>query len=96
MDLVEGDRDKVLLYLIRAIRKYLAWKEQYHPACTAFLSQMTKRKKQVSRKIISFWITSVINHAYGSVTDEDCRVVKVKVHEVWKISTVYTRVMYDI
>ena len=39
------------------------------------------------RKTCSFRIISVISQAYRSATDEDCRAVKVKAHEVWKIGT---------
>ena len=47
----------------------------------------TKREKRVSQNTISFWIRSVISHVYGSASDEDCRLVKVKAHKDRKIAT---------
>ena len=41
----------------------------------------------MSRNSISFWVRSIINHPYGSATDEDHRLMKVKAPEVWKLST---------
>ena len=65
----------------------LLWTEQNRPECANLFNLVTKRKKHVSRNAISFWVKLVINCAYGSATDEDCWFVKVKTHEVKKIST---------
>ena len=46
-----------------------------------------QRKKRVSYNTHSFWLRSVINHAYTSASDEDCRARWVKAHEVWRIAT---------
>ena len=46
---------------------------------------VTKRKKWVPPKNISFWIKSVINHVYESASEEDCRLVRVKACKVRKI-----------
>ena len=47
----------------------------------------SKRKDWVSQNSISFWIRLLISHAYLSATNENCKAVKVKAHEVQKIGT---------
>ena len=44
-------------------------------------------EEQVSGNIMSFWIREMISHVYRSATDEDCKAVKVKAHEAWKVGT---------
>ena len=41
----------------------------------------------MSRNAVSFWIRSMISHVYGSATDSDCEVVKVKAQVVQKLGT---------
>ena len=79
----------MLLYPVRAIKKYLDRTGQCHPACSSLFISMTKRKKRLSQGTISFRIRSVIAHAYKSAIDENCRAVKVKVDKVHKIGTLF-------
>ena len=44
-DFVEDDSDKMLLYLVITLKKYLSRKEQFRPKCSAFFISMTKWKK---------------------------------------------------
>ena len=40
-----GDKDILLLCLIRTLKKYLAWTEQYRPDISNLYVSVTKRKK---------------------------------------------------
>ena len=84
VDFVYRDRDEMLLCSIRAIR-YFSRAEQSWPECVSQSVLTTKRKKGVCRNTILLGIRLVISHAYLSVTNKDCRAVKVKTHKVWKI-----------
>ena len=46
------------------------------------------RKKQMPQNTISFsfWISLVINHAYAFASEEDCRLLRVKAHEILKVA----------
>ena len=86
-DLVDGERDELLLYSPRAQTKYLSWMEQHCPNISNLFVSTTKRKKWVAWNTILFWIRSVINQAYTSASKEDCGLVRVKTHKVPKIAT---------
>ena len=45
------------------------------------------RKKRVSRNTISFWLLSVIFFAYSLVSEEDCRDLQVRAHEIRNVAT---------
>ena len=64
-DFMNGDREEMLLYHIRTIRKYLSWIEQYCPACTNLFVSVIKRKKWVSQNIISFWWWLLVSGNYA-------------------------------
>ena len=85
-DFMDEDREEMLLCPIRAFKRYFSRTEHLRPAFSAPFVSTTKRKKRVSYNTIPLLIRSVISHAYKSVTNEDYRTVKVKVHEVWKIN----------
>ena len=50
-------------------------------------SHQIKGRNGCAETLISFWIRSLINHEYGSVTNADYRWAKIKAHKVWKICT---------
>ena len=41
----------------------------------------------MSRDTISFWIRSVVSHVCGSASEEDCRSIRIKLHQVKRIMT---------
>ena len=86
-DFVGGVQDKLLLYLIRALRKSLSQMEQYHPGFEGFFVLTGRRKKRVSHDTISFWLHSVITLAHASALEEDCRSLRVTAHKVRKVLT---------
>ena len=86
-DFVDGDRDELLVCPIRALQKYFSQTEQYRPHNEGLLISTDMRKKRVSRNTISFWVQSVISFAYSSVSEEDCRALRVRAHEVKKVAT---------
>ena len=86
-DFVGGDRDELVLCSIGALRRCLSCAEQYHSEFLNLLASVTNRKKQVSQKINLFWVRSVLSHTNGSASNEDCRLVRDKAHEVRKIAT---------
>ena len=47
-DFMGGDRDELLLFPNRALRKYISRTEQYCPGISNLFASTTKRKKQVS------------------------------------------------
>ena len=69
----DGDRDKILLCPIIALRKYLSRTEQYCSACVDLFVSATKKKKWVSQNTILFSIRLVSNHTYGSAIDVDSK-----------------------
>ena len=85
-DFVGGDRDELVLSSIGALRRCLSCTEQYHSEFLNLFISMTEKKKQVFWNIILFWTRSIISHAYGSAFNEDCRLVRVKAHEIRKIA----------
>ena len=87
IDFVDGNRDDMLLYPTRVLRSHLSRTDPYCPSCASLFVSVAKRKTWLSQNTISFRIKSIIIHGYDSVTDDDCRLVKVNVHEVWKIVT---------
>ena len=76
-DLLDEDRDEMLLCPIRALKRYLSGTEQFRLECPSLFVSKTKTKKRVSQNVISVWIIWVISHTYQSATDEGCRTVKV-------------------
>ena len=76
-DFVDGNRDELLLYPIRALGKYIARTEQYYPGIECQFVSTLQRKKMSQNTII-------IN-AYISSCAEDCRDLPVKAHEVQKV-----------
>ena len=83
-DFAGGDRGKLLLCLIRALRKYLTRMEQYRPGIEGLFVSTGRRKKWVSRNTISFWLRLVITLAHECASEEDCRSLRVRAHEVRK------------
>ena len=79
--------DELLLCPIRALRKYLSRMEQYHPGIECLFISAGWRKKRVSRNTISFWLRSVISMTHASPSEEDCRSLRVRTHEVRKVAT---------
>ena len=55
---VDGDWDKLLLCLIRALHEYLSRAEQYHPGIEWLFISTGMQKKRVLRNTISFWLCS--------------------------------------
>ena len=86
-DFVGDDRDELLLCPIRALRKYLSWTEQYYPGIEGLFISTGRHKKRVSRNAISFWLHSVISSAHSFASEEDCRSLRVRAHEVRKVAT---------
>ena len=84
---VGGDWDELLLCPIKALRKYLTRTEQYRPGIEGLFISTGRRKKWVSCNTISFWLLSVITLAYVSASEEDCRSLRVRAHEVRKVAT---------
>ena len=41
----------------------------------------------MSQNAFKFWIRSVIDYTYASSFKEDCRFLRVKASEVWKVAT---------
>ena len=72
------ERDKLLLCSMRAMKKYLSQTEQYYPDISDMFFCMSERKERVSLNTISFWFRSVVNHAYASVSENDCRSLRVR------------------
>ena len=81
-DSVDGDQDELLLCPIRALCKYLSRTKQYRPEIEGLLISTGMRKKRVSNNIISFWLQSVISFAHSSASEEDCRSLEVRAHNV--------------
>ena len=86
-DFLDENRDEMLRCHVRAVKRYLSRTEQFRPECSGLFISLDKRNKPLSQNTISFWIRSVISHAYQSATDENSRTVKVKAHEVQKVGT---------
>ena len=59
--IMDGDRDKLLLFLIRAFRKCLSRVEQYRPGMSNLYISASKREKRASQNNILFWIRLVIS-----------------------------------
>ena len=85
-DFVDRERDGMELCSFRAPKKNLGGSELYRLACSNLFISTTKKKKLVSENIL-FWNRSVVGHAYESATEDDCRAVMIKDHEVCKICT---------
>ena len=85
-DFVGGDRDKMLLFTFKAVRKYLLEMEQFHQVVLTCSFQQLKERNGCPKTIL-FWYMLVMQHAYGCTTNDDCKSLKVKVRKVWKIST---------
>ena len=60
-DFVDGDRDTMLLYPTKTIKRYLSRMEQFKLECSSLFISMTKGKKQISLNTILFWIRSVVS-----------------------------------
>ena len=86
-DFIVGDRGKVLLRPIRALRKYLTQMEQYHPGIKGLFVTTGWHKKLVSHNTISFWLCPVITLAHASTSEEDCQSLRVRAKEVRKVTT---------
>ena len=85
-DFVGCDGDELLLCHIRALWKYLIRTEQDRPGIEGPFISTGWRKKRVSGNPISFWLRSVITLAHVSASEEDCRSLKVRTHEVRKVA----------
>ena len=84
---VGSDRDELLLCPTRALQKYLACTEQYCLGIEGLFISMGWRKKWLSWNNISFWLCSVITLAHASTSEEDCQSLRVRAHEVRKVTT---------
>ena len=92
-DFVDGDREEMLFCLVRAMRCCLSRMDQHF--CSSFFIS-TRRKKCVTKKIITFWLRYVINEEIGQhLTELYHRAVKVEVHQVRSISAsvLYLRII---
>ena len=76
-DFVGGDRDKLLLYPVRALCKYLSHTERYCPVIEGLFVSTGWSKKRVSRNTNSFWLRSIISLAHASGSKEDCLSLRV-------------------
>ena len=83
-----GEPD-ALLCPLRALQAYLTRTAASRPSChRLFVSTVAVlNHKLVSKNTISFWIKSVIRHAYDSVSDPDIQLWKASAHEVRAIAT---------
>ena len=74
-EFLDGDRDEILVYPIRAIKRYLTG------LSSSDLNAVVCSSRQLGagdgRPETSFWFRLVISHACQSATD-DCKVVKVQ------------------
>ena len=83
-----GEPD-ALLCPLRALQAYLTRTAASRPSChRLFVSTVAVNShKLISKNTISFWIRSVIRHAYESVSDPDLQLWKASAHEVRAIAT---------
>ena len=79
-DFVGDDRDELLLCPIHALRKY-------RPGMEGLFVSAGRRKKRVFHSMIFFWLRSVISMARASASVEDCRSLRVRAHEVRKVTS---------
>ena len=86
-DVVGDDRDELLLCPIRALRKNLSETEQYRPGIEGLFISMRPRKKRLPCNTISLWLCFVISLAHTSASEEECRSLRVRAHEVWEVAT---------
>ena len=82
----EQEEDR-LLCPVRAVREYLRRTRDCRPACSRLLVTVSDPRRAVHPHTLSKWICQVIRRAYASVSEEECRLVKVKAHEVRAIAT---------
>ena len=86
-DFDDGNRDEMLFCPIRALWRYLSRTEQYRPDCKNLFVLTTRRQRAASQDTISFWLRSVISHAYGSAFHANCKAVRATAFEIQKIGT---------
>ena len=86
-DFVGDDRDELVMWFIRALRKYLSRMEQCRPGIEGLFVSTGRVKKRVSCNTISFRLCSVISMAHASASEEDCRSLRVRAREVRKVAT---------
>ena len=58
--------------------------DQYCPGIEGLFISTGWRKKRVSCNTISFWLRSVISMAHASASEEVCRSLRVRAHEIRK------------
>ena len=70
----------------RVLRRYFNRTDQYHPSCSNLFIALTRSKKRVSQNTVLFGLARFLA-MYRSVTNDDCRSVKVDAYKVRKIGT---------
>lgn len=85
------EQDKALCP-VRALRFYLdRTKEAREGKEKLFISYKKGFKGDISKATISHWIKKAIMLAYSSVSDEDCKVLQVKAHDVRSMAASWAR-----
>ena len=83
-DFTDGDQDEMLLCPVRAVREYLRRTESSRPELSRLLLSTGRKRKEVSKNTISFWIRETIRKAYVS-SGEDIP-ARIRAHETRSIA----------
>ena len=79
---MDGDREEMVLYLVRATRRCLSQTDQRHPTCSNVFIFTGRKKKCVIKNTIPIWLRSVISKEYKTASDSDCIAIEARACEV--------------
>ena len=85
---IVGPEDQdILLCPVRSLKEYLKRTSDSRPKHPRLFISSQRKRKDISKNTVSYWIRSVIKRAYNSASEEDKKLWKISTHEVRALST---------